>query len=293
MGSIRLLIAHVMAAAAAQPPDDFRIISDVRLVLVDVSVRGDKGQPLSGIPREAFHILDNGRPQPITAFASEDAPVTAGIIADMSGSMKHKRGELRMAVAALLRENNERDEVFLVTFNDTVRSYPIGADIIAKIDSSPVAGRTALFDGIRTGLLELPKGTRERKTLIVISDGGDNASESTRRGIFDLVQRSEATIYAIGILDEGEKDQNPGFLRDLASLTGGDAYIDIPLVQLPDVCRRIARDIRSRYLIGFRAADATREESHRIRIKVDTPQPHRVWARKSYLALPLRQGSQP
>lgn len=285
-------LAAAAVCALAQQPDEWKIVSDVRLVIVDAGVRNRNGQPVAGIPRGAFRVFDNGKPRPVAAFAPEDAPATIGLVVDASGSMRHKRADLLLAASALLDESNPVDEMFLVTFNDSVRPAPIApaGALRAALAATAIEGRTALYDGIRAATGQLAEGTRERKSLIVISDGADNASQSRRRDVELQAQLSHATIYTIGILDEGEKDRDPGFLRELAEVTGGSAYIDVAPDQLVSVCRRIAHEIRSRYMLGFYASTVEKTETRRIRVEVTSPPGVRVTARRSYLAMPATGG---
>lgn len=290
---VLLTVAAVAGWAAAQPAEEWKIVSDVRLVVVDVSVRDREGQPVAGIPREAFRVFDNGAPRKIASFAPEDAPATIGLAVDCSGSMRRKRTEVLLAASALLEESNPQDELFLTTFNDVVRTGPIAAagSIRSALAGSVVEGRTALYDGIREAVEKLAQGTRARKALVVISDGADNASRSRRSDVEHIVQLTGATLYTIGILDESETDRSPALLRQLAAFTGGTSHIDIPPGQLVTVCQKIARDIRSRYSLAFYAAPAEREETRRIRIEVASMPHARIGARKAYIATPSPGGT--
>lgn len=279
----------------AQPAGEWKIVSDVSLVVVDVGVRDRQGQPVPGLSQQAFRIFDNGQSRPVAAFSGEDAPVSVALAVDCSGSMQRKRGELLAAAAGLMEASHPQDETFLVTFNDWVRSAPSGtsAQLRRTLETTAVEGRTALFDGMKTALQRLEGGKWERKTLVVISDGADNASRTTRSEILRLALRAHATIYTIGILDDWEPDRSPAVLREIASLTGGVAHIDVPAAELSNVCRRVAADIRSRYMIAFHAAQPPREQVRRIRIEVTAPFATRVSARRSYLATPAREGQEP
>ncbi len=295
MLALSLWIAWRVGLASAQPAGEWKIVSDVSLVVVDVGVRDRQGQPVPGLSKDAFRVLDNGQPRPLAAFSREDAPVSVGLAVDCSGSMQRKRGELLAAAAGLVEASHPEDETFLVTFNDWVRSPPSGTPALLRrmLEATAVEGRTALFDGMKTALQRLAGGKWERKTLVVISDGADNASQTTRSEILRLALRAHATIYTIGILDDWEPDRSPAVLREIASLTGGAAHIDVPAAELTDVCRRVAAEIRSRYMIAFHAAQPSREQVRRIRIEVTAPFATRVSARRSYLAAPASEGRTP
>jgi VWFA-related protein len=269
------------------------IRSDVRLVLLDVSVKDRDGGFVSGLTKENFKVFENGRPQPITVFASQDTPVTVGILVDESFSMSNKRNEVLTAAGTFIKESNPQDEIFVLNFNDRVtRGLPEGTLFSDNMDQLRAAlhrgspqGKTALNDAIVEGLEQLRLGTRDKKALIVISDGGDNASEHSRRQMFDKVQQSAATIYAIGLYDADDPDRSPGVLKDLARNSGGEAYFPASPEEMVPVCRRIAKDIRARYTIGYvpQTENGASPVRH-IRVHASAPDRARLVARtrKSY-----------
>lgn len=285
-----LLMSLLQAGFGAwqQPGTEFRLTAEVRLVVLDISVRNSKGQPVAGLPREAFHVWDSGSAVPITSFAGEDAPVSLGLVVDTSGSMRPKRGELITAAEAFLKESNVKDEIFLTTFNDVVNTLdPMPHEMLRqKIEEAPLQGRTALFDAIRSALEQLKKGTKERKALVLISDGGDNLSITTRENILRMAHMSQATIHVIGISDPEGHEADPRFLHQLAHLTGGEWRLNIAPSQLPSVCQRIARDIRARYTLCFNASEPHETEIRPIKIEVKSPEHGRLRAltRPSYVA---------
>jgi VWFA-related protein len=214
---------------------------------------------VSGLTRDAFKVFDNNKEQSIRVFEAGDIPVTVGLVVDNSGSMRTKKAEVVTAALTFVTESNERDEMFVVNFNDRVRmglppDVPFSDNrelLRSALLNNPVQGRTALNDALKLALEHLQKGRRDKKTLILISDGGDNASELTQADIIHLAEESRATIYTIGIFDPEDKDKNPGFLKKLAQLTGGECYLPQHLDQMVDVCRKIAKDVRNRYAVGF------------------------------------------
>jgi Ca-activated chloride channel family protein len=151
-------------------------------------------------------------------------------------------------------------------------------------------GQTALYDAIRAGLDHLNLGSRERKSLVVLSDGGDNASRTTRSEAIRMAQLAQATIYTVGIQDIAQRERDPRFLRRIAYLTGGETVHDVAQARLPEVCRQIARNIRARYTLAFRAADTTAAEQRKIRVDVSLPSGKaKVRARPGYVATPTEQ----
>ena len=302
----RMAIASVMVAGAAllsipggsaTTPDnlpDFVIRSDVRLVLLDVSVKDREGGFVSGLSKDDFHIDENGVPQSITVFAHNDIPVTVGILVDNSLSMIPKRAEVLDSALAFISGSNPKDEIFVLNFNDTVkRGLPDGelfSDDIKQLHEALYQGRpegrTALNDAVIEGLQQLQQGTRDKKTLILISDGGDNASRHTRAEMFKAVEESIATIYTVGLFTPGDPEQNPGTLKTLAKISGGLAYFPDPRKpqELAGVCRRIAEDIRTRYTVGYKPAESGGAQRH-IRVRVVAPDRTHLTARTrtSYL----------
>jgi Ca-activated chloride channel family protein len=277
-GAVSLLGRPLKAIAPDDPPD-YVIRSDVRLVLLDVSVKGRDGERVSGLSKDNFRIDENGARQDITIFANNDIPVTVGILVDNSRSMTPKRAEVLSAANTFIEESNRHDEIFVLNFNDTVkRGLPKGTlfsddirQLRAALSRGYPEGRTALNDAVVDGLHQLEDGKRDKKTLIVISDGGDNASEHTRREMLDLVEHSLATIYTIGLFDTGDPDRDPGILKKLARITGGAAYFPGDADDMVAACRGIAKDIRTRYTLGYAPPVSNGSLLRRIHVHVSAP----------------------
>jgi VWFA-related protein len=268
-----------LRAIVADVEKDFVIRSDVRLVLLDVSVKDRDGGWVSGLSKDDFRVDENGTPQNITVFANNDIPVTVGILADNSRSMRPKRPDVVAAATVFIEESNPHDEIFVLNFNETVqRGLPkevLFSDdmgqLRAAISSGVAEGRTALNDAIVAGLEQLQLGRRDKKTLVVLSDGGDNASRHSRAETLDQVERSLATIYTIGLFDFDDLDKDPGILRRLSKISGGQAYLPNGAKELTETCRGIAKDIRTRYTVGYSPAAANGGALRRIRVRVSAP----------------------
>ena len=282
--------------AIPQQPEtqpDYTIHSDVRLVLLDVSVKDHKGSPVSGLAKDNFQVFEDNRQQPIQVFQANDVPATIGVVVDESFSMTPKRASVLAAAQTFVESSNPHDEMFLLNFNDSVmRGLPVGLlfssdpqQLSNALRRGTPAGKTALYDAVIDGLDQLQQGSLDKKALIVISDGGDNTSRHTRQEMIDRVVRSSATIYTIGLYDLNDPDRNPGVLRQLARISGGEAYFpETPADTIP-VCRRIASDIRARYTIGYvpQAGNGTSSLRH-LRIRVESPERGKLTAitRTSY-----------
>jgi len=238
---------------------DFSISVNVNVALFNVSVTDSKGRHVSGLKASDFRVLENGRPQEIQLFSAEDVPATIGLVMDNSGSMRPKQSDVQHAAIAFVGASNPADELFLVSFNEKVRlglpqelrfTSDLGQVQFALQQMTP-GGLTALYDATAFALEHLKTGTRDRKALVVLSDGGDNASHRKLDDVLEISRRSTATVYTIGIYDENDPDRNPRVLRKIAESSGGRAYFPRTLANLDEVWRDIAGEIRSQYTIGY------------------------------------------
>ena len=264
------------------------------LVVLPVVVTDKQGRYVSDLPADKFSVFDNGRRVPIELFTNEDTPVTVGLIIDASGSMRPKIGEIIAASLRFARLSNPQDELFAVRFNDDVQDVmPIPpfllagdlAGLEAAVNSIRPDGRTALYDGLMDGLDHLTQGTRARKVLVVISDGGDNASDAKLETVLARARDSNAAIYTIGIFDQDDLDRNPGVLKSLAQTTGGERFLPRSPGDLLTACERIAREIRAGYTIGY-VPPARDGAYHRVRVEIEPASARRlnVRTRPGYFA---------
>jgi VWFA-related protein len=240
----------------------FKLRADSELVLLDVSVKAPRarGGWVSGLSKESFTVFENGRPQPVLQFASTDTPVTVGLVVDNSGSMRRKQAEVALAGLAFAKESNLFDEFFVLNFNDyVVFGLPAGVRFTDKLQllrnalhfGTP-AGRTALYDGMALGLSHIRLGSKDKHTLIVVSDGGDNASHISFHDLLQMLEASPVTVYTVGIFEADDVDRNPGVLRRIAQVSGGEYFQVGQIEEVVPVFHKIAQDIRNRYTVGFR-----------------------------------------
>lgn len=302
LASALLSITTGLLSAQAMPEfkeqeKQFTINAGVDVVLLDVSAKDPKGGFVSDLKQENFKVFEDTKPQKITSFTSYDTPVTVGLVVDNSGSMRYKRADTVTAALTFAKESNPQDELFVVNFNDIVRmGLPEGMDFTSDNNvlrsallNNPVAGQTALYDALITALEQLDKGRRTKKTLVLISDGGDNRSKHTLADVVEAAQKSTATIYTIGIYDPEDKDANPKVLKQIATLTGGDAFFPKVSAQIVDDCRKIAKDIRNRYTIGYNVTNTVYDNKVRkLRVEASDPDHGKVIVktRTSYIARP-------
>jgi len=286
MAVVPVIVAFLVTAMFArslkgQDAPHFRGASS-ELVVLSATVLDKDGGFLEGIDRERFAIYDEGKRQSIELFSHEDTPVSVGLIIDNSGSMRPKMGEVVAATLAFAKSSHPEDELFTLAFNDRVQDvqetrgdvtnrtflFASDAEALGRVLSSlQPEGRTALYDAVMAGLDRLDEGSRSRKVLIVMSDGGDNTSRATLEQVIERARRSDATIYTIGLFERDDPDANPGVLQSLARATGGERYLPRSAGPLLRACLRIARDIRSGYTIAF--APSKRDgRYHQIQVEV-------------------------
>jgi VWFA-related protein len=297
-----LTLAACALLTSSQEPSrnkEFTISTTSRLVLLDVSVRGPGGASVSGLSKENFQVFEDGKRQEVTQFSNVDSPVTVGILVDESGSMRFKKAEVITAALGFVTFSNPHDEMFVLSFNEKVRRglpdtmlFSDDAQLLrsALLRTAP-EGRTALYDAILAGLRQLNMGREDKKTLILISDGGDNVSSSTLKDVMNSVLQSEATIYTIGVFSPDDPDRNPGVLKRLAEVSGGEAYFPPKLEEIVPICRRIAADVRARYTIGYVPSGEGGHKIRHIRVAVNSPERAKLTARTRTSYLMNEQGS--
>jgi Ca-activated chloride channel homolog len=272
---ILFALSGLMAASLApgqQGPEagKYTIAVDVNLVVFNVTVTDNKGRHIPGLKASDFRIHEENRLQAIRLFSAEEAPASLGLVIDNSGSMRDRSADVSRAALQFASAGKSEDEMFVAIFNEKVYlglppSIPFTSDLAeirAALQTRP-EGMTALYDALAVGIEHLKAGTRDRKALIVLSDGADNASRRRLEDVLQLAQRSSATVYTIGIYDESNPDRNPRVLRKIADLTGGRAYFPKSRHDLEQVWRNIAREIRSQYTIGYQSSNPTRDGAFR------------------------------
>lgn len=276
---------RAFAGSPADGQDNFILHSETRLVLLDVSVENREGGFVSGLTRENFRVYENNRPQEITVFAHNDLPVTIGILVDESRSMSPKRPAVLTAALTFIGESNPADQIFVLNFNERVKPGLTPPQLFSDnrqelrdaLFRGVPEGRTALYDAVMDGLNQLRLGQRDKKALVLISDGGDNASLHTRHETLRRIESSVATIYTVGIFDMEDQDRDPNILKQLAHISGGRVYFPADVTEMVPVCRRIAHEIRERYTLGYQPASPPpgKTEKGLRSIRVDAVAPGR------------------
>ncbi len=273
--------------AFGQPPppvdqtvgEPFGLVVNVDFVVLHSTVRNAKGQLAANLLQSDFTVYEDGAKQTIRLFKHEDSPVSVGLVVDHSGSMKRKLDDVVAAAKMFVASSNPEDELFVVNFNEYVTlGLPVAIQFTRRFDeltraiaNTPATGQTALYDAIAAALDRLRTDTREKKALIVISDGGDNASKRTLAEVLVLAERSNVVIYTLGIFEPTDPDRNPGALKRLAAASGGEAYFPATPEAIVAAAERVARDIRSQYIIGYSSNSARQLNAYRkIRVVAES-----------------------
>jgi Ca-activated chloride channel homolog len=271
---LALLVLSAAHSANPQQQTPFQISVNLNLVVLPVSVRDRNGGFAADLNEQNFEVYEDGVRQTIRLFRHEDIPVTVGLVVDHSGSMQNKIADVIEAARAFVKSSNDNDQMFVVNFNERVTmglpaSTPFtdrAEDMQYAILRAPLAGKTALYDAVDAALDRLRLGDCDKKVLVVISDGGDNASKLALPQILKKAAESNAVVYAIGIFDKEDPDQNPGVLRRLARETGGNAYFPARFGEASDICEAIARDIRHQYTLGYVSTNTMADGHRTVRV---------------------------
>jgi VWFA-related protein len=277
-GAALLLVPVLFLGQTPQPkkpetPDqgDAVFSSETRLVPLNVTVTDKSGHLVTNLPQSAFQVLENGVVQQIKLFKREDVPVSMGLVVDNSGSMRDKRQGVESAALALVRDSNQQDEAFIVNFNDEAYlDADFTSDIkemergLTKIDSR---GGTAMRDAIRMSIDHLKeKAKRDKKVILVVTDGNDNASVFSLEALVRLAQQDDVLVYAIGLLTEEEKKEARKARRALDLLvesTGGQVFYPKDVSEVEKIAHQVAHDIRNQYTIAYTPSNQALDGSYR------------------------------
>ncbi len=286
-----------------RPPEQARptgrpIQVDVQLALVNVTVTDPYNRLVTGLEKDNFHVFEDGVPQEIVNFSSEDVPISIGIVLDMSGSMSDKVDKARQAAVQFLKTANPGDEFFLVSLNDqaevTTRFTSSIEELQNRMMFTAAKGQTALLDGIYLGLSQMRLARNGRRALLIISDGGDNHSRYSESDIRNFVKEADCQLYSIGVFDANdmgrtlEEQYGPTLLSEIAELSGGRVFPAASLNDLPDIATKIGTELRNQYVLGYKPSDARHDGTWRkIKVKLKPPKgvpPLSVYAKAGYRA---------
>jgi VWFA-related protein len=267
---------------------DYILHVNANLVILSAIVVDHHNALVSGLDKDDFKVYENHILKPIKHFSHEDVPITVGLVIDNSGSMGPKRNDVIAAGLSFANSSNPQDQIFVVNFNEHV-AYGLPADtpftdrrdqLQRALSAINTIGETALYDAIATALDHLKQGRYDKKILIVISDGGDNASKHTLAQVIEMAKASDAIIYTIGIFDAQDGDQNPGVLKRFAKETGGEEFLPQSSKEIASICEEIARDIRNQYTLAYVPEISKLNSGYRtVEVKASSPRHGRLSVR--------------
>lgn len=301
------LAALVARAQQSKRPEDTGAVfrADTRLVVLHTTVMDKNGHLVTNLPKESFTVLENGAPQAIRMFRREDIPVSMGLIVDNSGSMRDKRAKVEAASLALVKDSNPEDECFVVNFNDEAfLDLPHGKEFTSDIKEMEEAltridsrGGTAMRDAMRMSIDHLKeKAHKDKKVMVVVTDGNDNSSVISLENLVKASQQSEVLIYAVGLLSEEERREAKRAQRALEALTeatGGEAFFPKDVSEVDRIAHQVARDIRNQYTIVYTPTNTAMDGTYRqIKVAVNAPGRPVARTRSGYYATP-DQGTPP
>jgi Ca-activated chloride channel family protein len=254
-------------------------------VVLHVTVADEKGQFVDDLKEGNFRVFEQKVEQKISFFSRDDVPVTMGLVIDNSGSMREKRAQVNAAAMTFVRTSNPQDEAFVVNFNDEYYLDTDGdftsdqKDLDEALSRIDTRGSTAFYDAVIGSLAHLKKGHKDKRVLLVVTDGDDDASQNSFEDAIKAAEQSNATIYAIGVFSEDDLKTNKKMVRhskkvlsELAEATGGQAYFPDNLDQVTPVCQEVAREIRNQYTVGYYPTNTAKDGSFRpVDLKVIPP----------------------
>jgi Ca-activated chloride channel homolog len=262
-----------------------RIRQSVDMVVLHATVTDKKGNFVPNLQKSNFRVYEDKVEQRIAVFQRRDIPVTMGLVIDNSGSMREKRAQVAAAALVFVKTSNPQDEVFVVNFNDEYYLDTPGdftssmadlEDALSRIDSR---GSTALYDAVVGSLDHLKKGHRDKRVLLVITDGDDDASRESFAQTIRISEESDAAIYAVGVFSEDDRKHDRSMVRhservlkELTEATGGMAYFPKDLNDVTPVCEEVARDIRNQYTLGYYPTNSAKDGTFR-RVEVEVLPP--------------------
>jgi VWFA-related protein len=276
MGISRWVVVPILLACGMSAAD-FRV--DSNLVLIPVSVTDSANHPITGLEPQAFRIFDDKVEQTLAQFAREDAPLSVGIVLDLSGSMQDKLQKAREAVDQFLRSANPEDEFFLVEFSNRAQlTVPFTTDTGAirdRLRASEPDGKTALLDAIDLAIDSMKSARNPRRALVILSDGGDNDSRYTRTELLHRVREADLWVYAMGIYDRSTatlpEETRPAreLLEGLSEQAGGRHFAVASPAELPAIASRIGLELHNQYILGYRPNAARRDgKYHRVQVRI-------------------------
>lgn len=279
---VLLLVGATWAAAQTRSQSregEFTLSVDVDLVVLHATVVDKDGRRVTELPAERFHIYEDNVLQKLALFRNEDVPITVGLVLDNSASMTDNRQEMKAGALTFAEASNPLDETFVVNFNDDYyldlgsKDFTNNTEELKEaLGKTTTRGSTSFYDALRASLAHLQKGTRQKKVLLVITDGVDNTSASSFDTALREAQQAEAAVYVVALpCTDPKRDCRRARreIRKLVQVTGGVAYFPTSMEQVQSLCKQIAHEIRSQYVLGYYPSNRARDGSFRsLRVEV-------------------------
>lgn len=298
----RLFLLAATLGPSVWGQDDPVFRSDTRLVVLNATVVDTKGNLVTDLPRAAFKVFENNVEQPLKFFRREDVPISLGVIVDNSGSMRLRRNKVESAAMQMVKASNRQDEVFIVNFNDDAfLDVDFTGDIkkmedgLTRIDAR---GGTAMYDAINMSIDHLKaKAKRDKKVLMLITDGADTASKTSLEKLISQAHASDAVIYAIALLNDEiprESKKAKRALETIAKATGGLCFFPKSMEEVDALALEVAKEIRNQYVIGYTPTVQELDGTFRtIRVTASGPNRPTVRTRSGYYAAPQKAPGKP
>jgi VWFA-related protein len=269
-----LLVALSVSAQDAEVP--FKLNVDVDLVELHVTVVDERERPVGGLAEENFRILEDRVEQPIAVFKHEDIPVSLGLVIDNSRSIEPRKARLDASALSFVRKSNPADETFVVHFDFDARLARGFTSNISDLEQTLAAvkpyGQTAIYDALLLAIAEMEKATHQKKAILLVTDGIDNASKAKFEDVIERVRRSRVAVYTVGLLSESGGLQAEQHLIRIAETSGGKAYFPATVDDAHTMMERIARDLREQYTLGYFPTNPNRDGAWRsVRVEVVPP----------------------
>ncbi len=254
-------------------------------MVLHVTVSDSKGEFVPSLKENDFRVYEDKVEQKLSVFSRDDIPVTMGLVVDNSGSMREKRAQVNAAAMTFVKTSNPQDEAFVVNFNDEYYLDTDGdftndqKDLNEALSRIDTRGSTALYDAVIGSLNHLKKGHKDKRVLLLVTDGDDDASRESFQDTIKAAEESNAAIYAIGVFSDDDRKNDKRMVRhskkvltELAEATGGQAYFPDDLADVTPICEQVAREIRNQYTIGYYPSNDSRDGTFRtVQVKVQAP----------------------
>ncbi len=253
-------------------PQD-KIVINTKLVNLTVSVNDKLGRFVTGLTKDDFDIYDENIKQDIAFFSDDDAPISLGVVYDVSGSMGNFSSQSLSMLRYFLDTSHAEDEFYVYAFNNRVQLVQdftsLPEVLLNRVTFIKAKGSTALFDATYAAVEKVRQGRHHKKVILIFSDGEENSSRYSGKELQNLLKENDVQIYGIGM---SEYSSGAGTLKFIAEPTGGQALFPFDYASAEVVYTRLALMLRRQYVIGFYPSNVTSGTTwHKIHVQVKAP----------------------